>query len=120
MVPPQEGSPRLGQKGGFPDEGPPAGGVVLGEQVLHTGFHVPGIGHIGLGVREGQLDGLDDFMVGVRPLPLRGQVQALEDVQSHQDGDAVAVGGNLADGIALVVHGDGLHPHGAVGGKVLL
>ena len=59
------------------NEGPALGGVLLGQHILHLGLHVPGVRHISLSVRESQLDGLQDLVVGVGAVLLLGQLQPL-------------------------------------------
>ena len=78
------------------------GGVALREHVLHPGLHVAGVGHVGLGVDKGQLHRLYYLVICIAAVPLP-QLQALEDVQGHEHGYAVAVGGHLKDLIALVI-----------------
>ena len=102
------------------DESAPLGGVLLAEQVLHPGLHVLGIGHIGLCVGKGQLDGLQNLVVGLWAIPLLRHRQPFQDIEGHEHGDAVAVGRDLPHPVALIVRRDGLHPLGVVIPEVLL
>ena len=106
-----------GVEGGFSDQRPAAGGIAVRQQIADLGAHIPGVGHIGLGIDEGQLHGLNHFVIGVSAVPW-AQLHALEDVQGHQGGDTVAVGRHLEHVIALVVDGDGVHPQGRVVFKI--
>ena len=102
-----------GVEGGLADQRPAAGGIALRQQIADLGAHVLGVGHIGLGIDKGQLHGFDHLVIGIGAVP-GAQIHTLEDVQGHQGGDAVAVGGHLKHVIALVVDGDRLHPQGRV------
>ena len=69
-------------------------------------------------VSKGDLHGLPLLVVGVDGF-LLGEGELLEDIQRHQCHDALTVRRDLADGIAPVIHRDGLHPLGLILRKVL-
>ena len=85
-----------------------AGGEIVGrEQLADLRFHIARVGDVGLRVGKGKLDGLHDLVIVVRVLALFGQRQSVEHAECHQHRDAVAVGRDLADGVAAVVLRDG-------------
>lgn len=61
--------------------------------------------------------GLPLLVVGVDGF-LLGEGELLEDIQCHQCHDALTVRRDFADGIAPVIHRDGLHPLGLILRKV--
>ena len=98
-----------------------AGGEIVGrEQLADLRFHIARVGDVGLRVGKGKLDGLHDLVIVVRVLALFGQRQSVEHAECHQHRDAVAVGRDLADGVAAVVLRDGLDPFGVVVLEVVL
>src|SRR5690606_20380769 len=66
------------------------------------------------------LECFDLLMIGFDALALRRQIEALEDVESHQRDEAIAVGWNLPHTVTFVVDGDRLDPLGLKGLEVFL
>ena len=64
------GVPGFGLQGLVRDEGPAGGQIVGAEQLIHCGLHVAEVGHIGLGVGKGQLDGLHHLVIVLGALPV--------------------------------------------------
>ena len=97
-----------------PDQRPAGGGVFGREEHLRGDLpHKPRVGDIFLGVHKGQLHRLDLPVEGKEGIMFR--FEPFQDVQRHQHRDAVAVGRQFADGIAVVAGGERLDPFGMVG-----
>ena len=105
----------MGEEGLFSDQAPALVRIGRAQQIFHPGVHEPGIGHIVLGIGKGQFHGFDLFVPAVHRLPLF-QLESLHDVQGHQSSDPVAIGRNLPDIIASVIHMERFHPLGLIGG----
>ena len=82
-------------------------------------LHASRIRDVAEGVGKGHFQRLDLPMGGESAVPLR-KIELLQDVQGHQGGDALAVGRDLADLIAPVIHPDGLHPLRRIGRQILI
>ena len=120
MVPPQCGSPALGSSARSVMSAR-AGGEIGGiQQLADLSFHIARVGDVGPRVGKGQLDGLHHLVIVLGVLALFGQRQPVEHTERHQHRDAVAVGRDLADGVAAVVLRDGLDPFGVVVLEVVL
>ena len=98
--------PRLQRAGG--DERA-AGGEIGGiQQLADLSFHIAWVGDVGPRVGKGQLDGLHHLVIVLGALPVFRHGHPIQNAQGHEHGDAMAVGRDLAYGVAVVVCGDGL------------
>ncbi len=94
--------------------------ILLVEKLLRLHFgHVLDVGHVAPGVGEGDLQRLDLQVQAVGAVHgVRADVEVLQHPEGHQRDDALAVGRNLVQGVAAIVHLERLHPVGLVGGEV--
>ena len=97
------------------DKPAPLGGVGLREQALQRNLGERRVGVELRAVLEGELLGLDQQVQGVggAVAHLR-EVEAFEDVEHLERGDALRVGRQLIDVVAAVIDGDGFDPGGLV------
>ena len=85
--------------------------VFLVEQRLGTHVHVVDVGHVAPGVGEGELHRFDLQVHAVGPVHrVRAQVEVGEDAERDQRHDALAVGRDLVQGVAAIIHIEGLNP----------
>ena len=98
-----------------------AGGEIVGrEQLADLRFHIAGVGDVGLRIGKGELDGLHDLVIVIRILALCGEGKSVQHTERHQHRDAVAVGRDLANGVAAVVLRDGFDPFRVIVFEVIL
>ena len=89
--------------------------VFLVEQRLRAHVHVVDVGHVAPAIGEGELHRLDLQVQAVGAVHrVRAQVEVLEDAERDQRHDALAVGRDLVQRVAAVVHLERLHPVGPV------
>ena len=74
-------------------------------------LHVVDVGHVAPGVGEGELLRLDLQVHAVGAVDRqRAQLEVLEHAERHQRDDALAVGRDLVQRVAAVIHGQGVDP----------
>ena len=81
------------------------------EEPLGAHVHVLEVADIAPGIGEGELYRFDLQVDAVRPVDaVRAQLEALEDAERHQGDDALAVGRDLVQRVAAIVHLQRRHP----------
>ena len=89
------------------------------QQLIGAVLHVADVGHVLVDVGKGALHCLDLQVPTLRRIGVQGgQIEVLEDAQGHQRRDALAIGGNFMQAMAVVVHADGAYPVRTVLGEV--
>src|SRR5688572_3973946 len=95
------------------------GGVFLVEQLGGGNLGEFGIGHVPRGVGEGEAHGFDEEVPAVGAgRVVFGKIEAFEDVEGDEGGDAVAVGGTFPDADITVDGANGVFPGGFVGSEI--
>jgi len=115
---PGAGGAGLGIEGRLADPVTQPGKVRRRQQPLDWNLGVPHVGHMGVRLGKGQLDRLDLHVQPRCRVPLVRQLQAVQHAQRHESGDALAVGRNLPDVVALIAGADRRDPLALVRGQV--
>ena len=93
--------------------------VVVRQHLLGRDFHRARVGHVLVEVGESQLHGLDLQVLRLHRVDRHvGNVEAFDDAQGDQGGDALSVRRDLMQLVAAVGTGDRLDPFRAVGAQV--
>ena len=102
------------------DPGGELGGECLVDQRRHRHAHESRIGKVRVAHRIGEARGFEREVeaVGAERIE-RGEVEAFEDVEQHQRGQALAVGRQFEDIETAIVAGDRLDRVAAMGGEVI-
>ncbi len=102
------------------DEGAAAGDIGIRRHPLHRRLAKARVGHMALGIREGDLQRLQDKVRGGRLVARerRREVMALKDAQGLQYDDALAVGRQFQHRVIAVRGADGLDPLGLNGVEI--
>ena len=105
----------VGLRGASPDEFAALGGGGFREEAREGDFGERGGGVEFRAVFEGEWLGFDERVQGVGGIVgPRREIEALEDREQLEGGEAPAVGRKLVDGAAALVHGNGIDPRGGV------
>ena len=90
------------------------------EHLRRRDFHVARIGHIAVHIGKGQLHGFDLQMLRFNTVHFQaGQIKVFQNAQSDQSCNALTIGWNFVERVAMVILRNGLDPFRAVLRQVL-